>query len=499
VSKPSAGERHTDTIHASAASVSGTITANLAGFISDLTFERIPGEIIQSAKNLVLDTFACIIAASQTEIGAITDSQVEFFGAGAEATIVGSGRRSTALGAGYANARLGNALDFDETYPGGPVGGTHIGVAAVCAALALCERKGLSGSHFLQSIVAGYELGGRIADVGTQLVIEDGEISRMPPIWGMSLPPVFAAVGAAGHALSLSPDLMAEAFGLAGASNPTSIGPMWAQMMNLPNNKYCDIGWCAVAGMFAALSSQIGSTGPQPILDGAKSIFQMSGVNPRFDWILDELGQRWALADITYKPWPSCRWHHHALTALVQLRDLENLRIEDIEEVVIEVNTGLLSPRFLNQNPSNLIARQFSFPHAVAMILARVPAGADWFIEECINRPSIVSLRQKVSVKPHSDIRARQCAQFFVRDQIRQLPAAVSVKTRGKIYRTESDFALGDPWDSTKKWDFDQIADKFRSTTISRNWADRTIEAVQRLEKVDHLEELSALLRIGQK
>jgi 2-methylcitrate dehydratase PrpD len=477
--------------------ITGT-TAALAKFLAELKLESTPPGIIAETKNLLLDCLACIIAGARSAIGPLVISQMAFFGSGTEASVAGLPSGVSLMGAAYGNGRLGNCLDFDETYPGGAVGGSHFGVAAVSAALALCEQRGLGGKELLLATLAGYELGGRVADVGSQLVFEDGRLRGMPPVWGLALPFVYAAAGAAGKVLGSGPREFFESFGLAGADTPAPVGPMWSAMMTLPNTKYCDSGWCTLAGLFAALSAGAGSTGPNPIFEGDRSVFHMIGINKIDpDGLVGELGSRWALENITYKPWPTCRWHHQALTALLRLRDREELEPGEIEAVMIETNTGLLSPRFRNPEPPNLIARQFSFPHAVAMLLSRVPSGHAWLSDEQSADPGIVALRRKVTVEEHP--RASECARYFVRDQVRQMPSGVSVYARGTIFREESDFALGDPWHPATRWSYRDVSEKFRTVSgLPQALAESVIAAVAELEALPDLRPISSALRCVQ-
>ncbi|MGE3148062.1 MAG: MmgE/PrpD family protein [Pseudorhodoplanes sp.] len=472
-----------------------TVTSRVADFFADLTLDQVPAPVMQEAKNLLLDTLGCIIAASLTEIGPVVKAHADVFGRQPEASIPGVANKLSALGAAYANGRFGNFLDLDETYPGGTVGGIHIGMGAVAAALALCEQHKLDGRALLLSIIAGYETGGRVSDIGTQLIVKNDEIVGFPAIWGMALQIVYAAAGAAGSVLKLSSPLLQETYALAGASGPSTVGPLWASMMTLPNTKYTDSGLCTFAGMFAAMGAKLGSTGPSPIFDGNRSIFHMTGMhNVHAERMLDGIGKQWSLENITYKPWPTCRWHHQALTALARLRDAEKLEANEIESVVIETNTGLLSPRFRNQNPPNLVARQFSFPHAAAMLLCRVPTGADWLNEKYANDDAIRSVRSKVTVEGHP--RAATCAQYFVRDQTRQMPSGVRVTARGRTYHAESDFAFGDPWDPATRWGFKELSEKFRSVSeLPESRATAIIESIRKLETLNDLEPLMAALR----
>jgi 2-methylcitrate dehydratase PrpD len=166
--------------------------------------------------------------------------------------------------------------------------------------------------------------------------------------------------------------------------------------------------------------------------------------------------------------------------------------------VVVEANTGFLSPRFRNQNPPNMIARQFSFPHAVAMLVAREPAGPGWLSGPRPSDPDIAALRAKVTVEAHP--KASACVQSFVRDQVREMPSGVRVKARGTVFHEEREFALGDPWDAKTRWGFADVARKFRDVTgLPEGVAEAAIKAVSTLERRGDLAPVTAALRVAMK
>jgi len=308
----------------------------------------------------------------------------------------------------------------------------------------------------------------------------------------MSVSAIFAAAGAAATACHLPEEQYYEALGLAGGNVQPLIGPLWGAMPVPPNVKFSDFGWSTAGGIFSAMAAQRGSTGAGPILDGKTSILHIIGIRKvNIDGLIGELGQRWALDDITYKPWPCCRFLHQAMTALKTIRDRHTIRAEDVDSIEVSANYALMSRRFHNREPSNFVARQFSFPHAIAMMLCDVPVGVDWVSEEVARRDDVVRIRNKVTVVDNP--RARRFAQYFVRDQVRQMPGAITVHAGDRVYSAEADYALGDPWDPATAWSYGDVADKARLVTRRDPAAmERLVEIVR---DIDSHETLDALMR----
>lgn len=454
------------------------VTVALAEFISELTLDHVPDSIKREARRFVLDTLGCTIAGARSELGPVVLSAASLLGQGKEATVAGGGKRFSSAAASYGNGRFANCLDLDETYPGGPITGTHFGACIFAEALASCEQRRLTSKELILAVICGYEVAGRISDIGTQMEIEAGKVSSMPEVWGFALAPTVGAAAAAGRLLNQDAAALEQTFGVAAANAAMPTGPIWSRQIALPNTQFIDAGWAAMAGGFAARAVGLGSTGLPSIFDGDPSIFRMVGarrVDP--DGLVGELGSRWALANAVYKPWPSCRVHHHSLWALKQLRATEQFEIGDIEKIVVGVNAAKLSQRLLNPEPPTFVARLFSFPHAIAMFLLDVSPGPAWASGRWASDPTAKELRSKVKFVDYP--RAATSPQYFVRGQFRQLPCYVEVRFKGKTVRAEVDFAWGDPWSDVTRFSDDDIIAKFREiTNLPRAIADAAIETV---------------------
>jgi len=393
------------------------------------------------------------------------------------------------LGAIYANARTANALDFDETFPVG----AHFGAAGVVVALALAEEFGLSGPEILLATIAGYEFAGRVAShIGPVVHLEGGRVTGFPDVWGVAVPVVIAAAATTAKACQYEPSLFSHAIGLAGSNAPLPVGAQWSGAVDLPNCKYCDTGWCAVTGTVAALSARQGSRGFTSLLDGDRGLARMYGVTSADHGLLiDDLGRRFMLADITYKPWPSCRFTHYALTALADLQERHPVDVNSIHEVVVETGPLAASERFTNPEPATFASQQFSYPHMIAMMLLGVPPGPAWFDPKHATDPIVGALKAKTRIIQHP--RAGGFAEAFVRNQIRTMPGGVTIVTAGGTYRSESDYARGDPWSSSTYFSDTVLLEKFAALVPGKEGAELA-DAVMNLEHETSVSRIAAAL-----
>lgn len=468
------------------------LTETLARFAVDLKLEDVPADVVMNAKRLLLDTLGAIMAATRTRMAPIAYQAGRMLGSGDEATLAGSKSRASLGSAIYVNARLGNCMDLDETFPVGH----HFGIGAVVAALALAEAHKLTGRDLLLAIITGYELGGRLAcAAGPPMFIEDGRVTGYPTLYGFSATVVFAAAGAAIKLLGLDHEQALHTLGIAGPTTPVPVMSKWSESVDLPDIKYAEAGWCTLAGVLAAVTAKEGATGFVNILDGDRGLMRMCGASHLDqDALVGELGYRWMLRDITYKPWPTCRWTHHPMTALATILREHVIDPAEVEAVRIKTNRLLCTPRFSNPKPQSFCSRQFSVPHGVAMMLLDVPVGPKWLDVARDDDALVAELREKVEML-HFD-KGDAFAQHIVNGQTRRMPAEVAVVMRGgAVYEAETEFALGDPWHPNTAYNDAIVSEKFKTATgMPRDRADTLIGAIGRLEQLNDISALTSAL-----
>lgn len=431
--------------------------AKLASYFGELRFEDVPRDVVDEAKRLLIDTLGCTIGGARTEIAPIVMAGASAFGSGEDAAVVGRCGRTGLLRAAYINGRLANAMDFDETFPVG----VHFGVGAFAASLALAEREALTGQDLLLAIIVGYEIGARLATaIGPMVFVRDGMVEGYPTVWGVAAPVVLASAAASAKALRLNADTFHQALAVASSNAPLPAGSQWSSAIDLPNCKYCDAGWCTVTGLFGAISAASGTEGFPLILEDEQGMARMYGRDSsHLHHLFDGLEQQWMLRDITYKPWPTCRFTHYPMTALERLMHTHELVPAKIERVVVESSPLAISRRFTQRDPETFASRQFSYPHMIALQLLGEPAGPSWLDARWDLDPQFVALKDKVEVIEHP--RARQFAHHFERNQIRQMPGGIRIWQDGREYAAETDFADGDPWDPETRFSEEALAEKF--------------------------------------
>ncbi|NYG45382.1 2-methylcitrate dehydratase PrpD [Bradyrhizobium sp. IAR9] len=451
-------------------------TLTLASHFAGLEWEAIPVDVRQEAKHLLLDTMGCAISATDTESGPLVRQLAVDMGARS----LPDG--SDFLGRAYEIGRLANVMDLDEYYAY-----CHFGAATVASALAMARWRRVSGKELLTAIVAGFEFGGQIAlGIGPEFKVKDGKASGRLDVWGVVAQPVLAGAAAAARLLRLTPQQTSQAYGLAASNMPIPIGGKWSSELDLPNTKYGDMGWCAMSGVFGAVSAMRGSTAVPTILDGEKGLIRIvQGGDNNSRRFLAHLGNRWHLRGICYKRWPVCGWIQYPLAALDALVAKHGITVDEVSDVVVEVVEGAAIPRFTNPQPQGFVSLQFSIPHAVAMRLMQVRSGPKWLSVELAESASVKALRDRVRVEAHTVPQSYTYADpFAVPDEPQGIYSAVRVTTNKGTFREESSHIWGHNYHPQVRMDYAHMEEKFRSL-VAPDAANRIMSLLGQIEQLD--------------
>lgn len=469
----------------------GVHTELFARYFAGLALESAPAEIQETARWLILDTLGCAAAGAETGPAAAIHEVSQLFGGKTGALQIGKYDAVGVTQAVYANTRLANLLDFDETYPVG----VHFGNAAVMAAIGAAQCEQRTSRDILIGVIAGYEAGARMASaIGPMMHISDGAVTGFSQVWGVAAPVVLAACVAYGRTLGVTSEIMNQSIGIAASNIPLPIGSKWSSATDLPDVKYCDAGWCSVAGIHGVYSAIAGLSGFSDVLDGPVGIPEAYSASVAdASMLCSALGERWHLADITFKPWPSCRFMHAPMTALARILEVANVTPESITE--IEIQTGPLadSSRFRNPEPKTFCSFQFSYPHVVAMMVLGVPPGPAWFDPDVAQQPAALALRDKTRIVQHAA--GDTFARAMMNNQIRAMPGGAVVKTKTCSWEESTDYAKGDPWDEATRYTEEDIIGKFRDVCQNNASNDDLIEWLKRMHCSQDLGALNQFMR----
>jgi 2-methylcitrate dehydratase PrpD len=136
-----------------------TLAQTLGAFVCELDYTKLPQEVVRRAKDLILDQLGCQLLGSLMEWNQAVYRVVKENKQGGPATIVNYGDKAPVDDAAFVNGTFAQGCEMDDYYD---QGGGHPGAGSIPVALALAEKRPLSGKEFIAAMTAGYELGWRI-------------------------------------------------------------------------------------------------------------------------------------------------------------------------------------------------------------------------------------------------------------------------------------------------------------------------------------------------
>jgi 2-methylcitrate dehydratase PrpD len=298
-----------------------------------------------------------------------------------DSSIIGRVLRTEPSKAALINGAAGTFLELDE---GHRFARGHPAMHVMPAALAIAEKKNLSGKKLLNAFILGYEIGTRIG-IACNLPIS----MQSHGTWG--------TVGASIAVAKLMGYTREEMKQIINVSSSLSLATSRRTALEGATVRNAYTGVSGHMGILAHQLVQSGFTGES---DGLRSVFG-NVVSDTFspELMIDGLGHRFEILRNYFKLHACCRYNHATLDALSSIIDQrQGRRILPNEVVKVEVITYSLAAQLSDQNPKNMRAGKFSIPFAVSSFIVHGSAGVESFTSQAINDPLIRALAQRVEV-----------------------------------------------------------------------------------------------------
>ncbi len=233
-------------------------TETLAAFAAGLAYDDIPSEVVERAKDCIIDTIGAAIHGSGLPWSRIIIEYVRNNGAGGACTVLGpDGIRATPPMAALANGVLAHAFEMDSLRQ--PSAGVHPGAALTPPGLAIAEDLDASGRELITAFVAGNEVMSRI---GLAARHSSEKLGFHAP--GLTGP--FGAALVAGRLMGLDARRMTNAMGVAGSLCSGILEFVRSGSGGMV--KRLHLGRAAEGGVLAATLARDGFAGPATVLEG---------------------------------------------------------------------------------------------------------------------------------------------------------------------------------------------------------------------------------------
>jgi aconitate decarboxylase len=365
--------------------------------VSGLRYERIPGDVIDRIKLLILDAFGCAIYGVDLEWSRILMSTLCQLDSSTACGVWGTSLRLSAPHAALVNGTLVQGFELDDVHR---VGVMHVGAVTLPPLIAIAEiRPGLSGRDFLTAAVAGYEVGPRVGMCMGQEHIGQGWHS------GATVG-VFSAAAGAAAGLRLSEGQTVHALGIAGTQ---SAGLMAAQYGSMVKRMHA--GRSAQSGLYGALLAEAGFTGITNVFESDYGGFcaTFSRSKDRFDLgeLTSGLDERFETMMVSLKFYSCVGSNHTTLDAIRAMRERRGFSVEDVEQVVVHASQVTVEHVGWKYRPVGVTSAQLNLPFCVATLLLEGDVFVDQFSESMLANPARMALAEKVKVVSDPDITAK--------------------------------------------------------------------------------------------
>jgi 2-methylcitrate dehydratase PrpD len=375
------------------------VMQQLSTYMGAASSRALPDEVVEKAKQHILDTFAAMISGSGLPPGRAALDFARSYGGKEIATVVASNIVCGPIEAAFANGVLAHSDETDDSH--GP-SRSHPGVSAVPAAFAAGEQFAISGEHFLRAVTLGY-------DVGTRITMSMGgpAYQALTHRSTHGTAASFGAGAAAGCAASLSAQKMRLLLDYT-AQQTSGIGA-WSRDAEHMEKSFLFAGKPAAGAVLAASLIHSGWTGVDDIFSGSDNFFE--ALAPRENGaikadpavLIDKLGERYEIARTNIKKWTVGSPIQAPLDALAGFFKQRSFSADDVRKVVVRVATDEAN------TVSNRDIPDICMEHMVAvMLLDKTVTFRSVHDKARMKDPAVLRQRAKVEVVADPRIDARR-------------------------------------------------------------------------------------------
>lgn len=434
-------------------------TIDLATFLSKISYEELPAQVIEMAKRCIIDYMGCALFATKTEMGEIVIRVCQEGNFGKSNILPSFEGKYDSSRAAFANGTLAHGFELDDVNLPSV---SHPGAVVISTALALGQEKEINGKRLIEAIVSGYEAMERIGKVLGEAHVDYGHHPT-------GTHGVFGGAAAASRILGLDGNKTANAFGLAGSM---ASGVMQFSISGTMV-KRMHAGKAAQQGILSAKLAEKGFTGPTDILEGALGyciVYRGEQLKDAldFDLINKDFGKDYAIMRTAVKPSPACGCLHSVIECMEKICRMKGFDPNDIEEIIVKGHKNLVTLHN-DYRPQSILAAQYSLPFTVGLsIVTDITDPGIYLSEEILGNEKILRYADLVKAVLDDEIEQQFPERFG---------AKVEVKTSsGKLFKEAIYAQKGS---AENPFTVDEVLKKYR--TLAGNVLDE--KQVERIEK----------------
>lgn len=363
----------------------------IAEYSSSLRYSDLPEAVVREVVRRFVDSLAVMYGAHGAEPLEAARRAAERFAAGGPSSLFGSKLRTSPDWAAFVNGVAVRYLDFNDTYlsrealhPSDMIPGL----------LALAEALNASGRDLITAISVAYEVALALADTAT---LRDRGYDHV----------AYIAIGAAAGAsrlLGLEPERAEQAVNIAGV-NAAALRQTRAGELSMW--KGCAAANASRHGVFAALLSSQGMTGPSPIFEGEMGFWRVvAGEMRELPRLGGTDGEPFRTLRTSIKRWPVEYHSMSAVEAAIRIRErLAGAAVESVEIATFTVSHKIIVKDPEKWRPRTRETADHSLPYITVRTLLDGDIWIDSYTPEKLSDPRLLELmsRTRVEVDPRYD------------------------------------------------------------------------------------------------
>lgn len=407
-------------------------------------FEDLSADTVEMTKRFVLDTLGVGIAGSAAEETRKTLGLVRDWGGKKESALLFFGDKVPAVHAVFANSLMIHALDFDDTHDEAVV---HAYVTSLPAAMAVAGRQDrVRGKDFILALNLALDLTCRLG-----LAVGQAPAFASKPVHYIrsAVCGGFGAALAAGMLMGFSKDRLVNTLGIV----LSQVAGTRQVVVDSAMTKRFQPAFAAKAGVLSALLSGAGIDGCRQVFEGPYGFFNSYwGGDYSREALVRDLGSRFEGANLSFKPYPCCRYNHGAIDAALRCAARSRIDPERVESITVELpGQGFYDvvsrPFSVGDNP--MVDGQFSMPYTVASAIIDGYVALDTFAADTVKEKRRKRLADRVAVRLN----------LPVKDRTSLGPVKLSIRTReGETISETVEHFKGSPKNPMNR---DECVDKF--------------------------------------
>lgn len=439
----------------------GSLTADIGQFLSDVSYEDLPPEVLPMVRDAFTDTVGVVmVGIDEPATDIIRKVLVEPAGA-KEARACWSNQMVSAPGAALLAGAIAHSLDYDDQSMSG-----HPSAVLVPAILAEAEVLGSSGREMATAYVAGYE-------VWCELWRRD----RGYHAKGWHPTSVFGVMAAAAAAAVLH-RLPAERASAAVAIAGSYAGGLFSNFGSMMKGFHA--GMAARGGLEAARLAAGGMSAGPDAIENKQGFLMAYSTSGDPDLTSDsKLGKEWYLPKhkLLIKLHPTCYFLHRSFNGTVEMLAGRHIDPDDVESVEVRMGRSQVTV-LVYDRPQTRWEAEFSGQYGIAAAVILGKMGVPELADEVVQRPDIQAFFPKVTLVPVDEVDERDPV-FSPTESVKLTLRSGEVIESGPI--TSVPGGANEPLTAQQLWQ------KFRECTIKTHTEPQALELFDALQRIDFL------------